>query len=377
MNKRRLYTPGPTPVPPDAVLAMAQPIDYHRGGTASALFRRCADGMKTVIGTESDVAIITSSGTGAMEAAVANLLSAGDKVIVVESGKFGERWREIAEAYGVEVVRVLVEWGASVDPGGVERELRRHPDARAVLATLCETSTGALHDVRALATLTQATETLLVVDAVSALGADDFHMDAWGVDAVVSCSQKGLMTPPGLAFLAMGPRAVDASRVAGLPRFYFDYAKYVGSLSKDTTPYTPGLSLLYGLDVAVASMLAEGMAAVFERHARMARATREAVRATGLSLFASSPANTLTSIQLPASLDGKALLKRLREDHGMVFAGGQAHLGGRIVRIAHLGWMDDYDALGAAAAFERALADMGVGVDLGAAARAAQVALAT
>jgi serine---pyruvate transaminase len=377
MKKRRLYTPGPTPVPPDAVLAMAQPIDYHRGEAASAVFRRCADGMKTVVGTASDVAIITSSGSGAMEAAVVNLLSLGDKAIVVESGKFGERWGEIADAYGIEVVRVAVEWGASVDPAAIEREMRRHPDARAVFATLCETSTGALHDIRALATLTQATDTLLVVDAVSALGADEFYMDAWGVDAVVSCSQKGLMTPPGLAFLAMGSRAVAASKDAGLPRFYFDYAKYVQSLSKDTTPYTPALSLLYGLDVAVGALLQEEMPAVFERHARMARATRAAARALGLSLFALSPANTLTSIRLPDHLDGKGLLTRLREAHGMIFAGGQAHLAGGIVRIAHLGWMDDYDALVAVASLERALVEMGAAAPSGAAVQAAQVALST
>ncbi len=376
MNKRRLYTPGPTPVPPDAALAMAQPIDYHRGEAASAVFRRCADGMKVVVGSEAEVAIVTSSGTGAMEAAVVNLLSAGDKAIVIESGKFGERWGEIAAAYGVETVHLTVEWGESVDPAAVDEALARHPGARAVLATLCETSTGALHDVRALATLTRATDTLLVVDAVSALGADEFYMDAWGVDAVVSCSQKGLMTPPGLAFLAIGPRAVAASSSAALPRFYFDYAKYVAGLSKDTTPYTPAMSLLYGLDIAVATMLREGMPAVFARHARMADATRAGVRAMGLSLLASTPANTLTSIRLPEGLDGKALVQRLSRDHGMVFAGGQGRLAGQIVRIAHLGWMDDYDALIAVAGLERALAEMGVEVATGSALQAAQAALA-
>lgn len=375
--KRRLYTPGPTPVPPQATLAMAQPIDYHRGEAASAVVRRCADALKTVFQTASDVAILTSSGTGAMESAIANLFSAGDTVVVVESGKFGERWAEIAAAYGLDVVRISVEWGESVDPATVEQELRRRPDARAVLATLCETSTGALHDIRALATLIRTTDTLLAVDAVSALGADEVRMDEWGVDALVSCSQKGLMTPPGLAFLALGPRALAAADSATLPRFYFDHARYVASLAKDAAPFTPAMSLLYGLDVALASMTHEGMDAVYARHARMARATREGVKAAGLSTFARVPANTLTSIRLPDAVDGKALLQRLRDAHGIVFAGGQAHLAGRIVRIAHLGWMDDYDALVAVAALERGLVDVGHPVAIGNAVQAAQLALAT
>jgi aspartate aminotransferase-like enzyme len=376
MMKRRLYTPGPTPIPPDAVVAMAQPIDYHRGADASELFRRCADRLKTVLATDSDVAILTSSGTGAMEAAVVNLLSAGDSVVVIESGKFGERWGEIADAYGLTAARISVEWGDSVDPAALERALRGHPDARAVFATLCETSTGALHDVRSLASITKSRDTLLIVDAVSALGADEIRMDAWGVDAVVSCSQKGLMTPPGLAFLAFGPRATEASRSAKLPKFYFDHAKYVASLANDTTPYTPAISLLYGLDAALAGMAREGMDAIYARHARMARATREGVKATGLAVFASSPANTLTSIRLPESFDGKELQRRLRDDHGMVFAGGQGRLAGRIVRIAHLGWMDEYDALTAVAALERGLADMGHDVSVGKGVQATQEALA-
>ncbi|MBT7809186.1 alanine--glyoxylate aminotransferase family protein, partial [Candidatus Poribacteria bacterium] len=269
MKKSRLYTPGPTPVPPQATLAMAQPIDYHRGEAASAVVRRCADALKTVFQTSSEVAILTSSGTGAMEAAVVNLLSAGDKVVVVESGKFGERWGEIADAYALDVVRIAVEWGESVGPAAVERELNRHADVRAVFATLCETSTGALHDIRALGELARCADALLVVDAVSALGADEMRMDEWAVDALVSCSQKGLMTPPGLAFLALGPRAVEASSSAALPKFYFDYGKYMANLAKDTTPYTPAISLLYGLDVALDSMMGEGIDAIYARHARI------------------------------------------------------------------------------------------------------------
>lgn len=376
MTKRRLYTPGPTRIPPAAALAMAQPIDYHRGEAAAALFRRCADSLKTVFQTDAEVAVLTSSGTGAMEAAVVNLLSPGDKVVVVESGKFGERWGEIADAYRLDIVRVAVEWGESVDPAAVERELRGHADARALFATLCETSTGALHDIRSLAALTQVRDTLLVVDAVSALGADEIRMDAWGVDALVSCSQKGLMTPPGLAFVGLGPRAVEASLSATLPKFYFDYGKYVASLTKNTTPYTPAISLLYGLDAALAGMVREGMDAIYTRHARMAHATREGVKALGLALFARVPANTLTSIRLPDGFDGKDLLRRLREDHGMVFAGGQAGLAGRVVRIAHLGWMDDYDALTAVAALERGLVEAGHEVSVGSGVQAAQQAFA-
>ena len=377
MIKRRLYTPGPTPIPPEAALAMAQPIDYHRSEEFRRIVGEIEDGLRYVYQTTSDVAVLASSGTGAMECAVVNLFSPGDTVIGIRSGKFGERWGELATAYGLDFVPIDLEWGQSVEPETVRRTLDAHPRAKGVLATLCETSTGALHDIESLGKIIESRDALLVVDAVSALGADEIRMDAWRVDALVSCSQKGLMTPPGLGFCSFGERALEASKTSRLPKYYFSYAKAIKSLGQNETPYTPAVSLLYGLHTALGMIRAEGIEAVWNRHARMARATVAAVKALGLTLFPTRPANTLTSIRVPEGFDGKALVRRIRSEQGAVFAGGQDHLAGKIVRIAHLGWMDDYDALVAVAALERGLLDSGWRVPAGVGVAAAQAALAS
>ncbi len=372
MKKSYLFTPGPTPIPPDALLAMAQPIDYHRSEDTVALIKDVLDKLKHVFQTENDVLFLTSSGTGAMEGAVANLLCRGDKVLVIRSGKFGERWAEICEAYGVEIIPIDVTWGDSVPPEIVESELTANPDVKAVFATLCETSTGALHDIEALARLTQSHPTLLVVDAVSALGADDLQMDNWGVDVVVSCSQKGLMTPPGLAFAALNGRAWKAVEQSDLPKYYLDFRKAHQRGLEGSVPYTPAITLLIGLQYALNHIWAEDIRNTISRHNRLAMATRSAVKAIGLPLFATSPANTLTSIRLPEEIDGKAFVKMMREKHGITYAGGQGELGGKIVRIAHLGWMNENDVIVAISAFERGLAEIGYDVPLGAGVTAAQ-----
>ncbi|MDE0485244.1 MAG: alanine--glyoxylate aminotransferase family protein [Candidatus Poribacteria bacterium] len=365
MKKSYLFTPGPTPIPPEPLLAMAQPIDYHRSEDAVALIKDVLEKLKHVFQTENDVLFLTSSGTGAMDGAVANLLCRGDKVLVIRSGKFGERWAEICEAYGVEVVPIDVRWGDSVTPEIVETKLTENPDVQAVFATLCETSTGALHDIEALARLTQSSPTLLVVDAVSALGADDLQMDNWGVDVVVSCSQKGLMTPPGLAFAALNERAWEAVDRSDLPKYYLDFRKAHQRGLEGSVPYTPAITLLVGLQYALNHICAEGIRNTISRHNRMAIATRNAVKAIGLPLFATSPANTLTSIRLPKEIDGKAFVKMMREKHGITYAGGQGDLGGKIVRIAHLGWMNESDVIVAISAFERGLAEIGYDISLG------------
>ena len=375
MNKHHLFTPGPTPIPPESLLAMAQPIDYHRSNATVVLIRDVLQKLKHVFQTENDVLFLTSSGTGAMEGAVANLLSHGDKVIVIRSGKFGERWGEICTAYGVEVIPIDVTWGHSVDPQNVESVLAVHPDVKAVFATLCETSTGALHDVEALAGLTRTRETLLVVDAVSALGADDLQMDNWGVDVVVSCSQKGLMTPPGLAFVALNQRAWKAVERSDLPKYYLDFRKAYESGLEGSVPYTPAVTLLTALQHALNRICAEGICSTIARHNRLALATRRAMKALGLSLFAASPANTLTAIRVPEAIDGKAFIKRMRETYGITYAGGQSQLSGKIVRIAHLGWMDANDVIVAISAFERGLVEMGSNIPLGAGVSAAQYSL--
>ena len=372
MKKNLLFTPGPTPIPPEALLAMAQPIDYHRSSTTAALIKDVLEKLKHVFQTENDVLFLTSSGTGAMEGAVANFLSRGEKAIVIQSGKFGERWGEICTAYGVEVIPIDVTWGNSVEPHIVESLLTEHPDVVAVFATLCETSTGALHDIEALARLTRIRPTLLVVDAVSALAADDLQMDNWGVDVVVSCSQKGLMTPPGLAFAALNQRAWDAVERSDLPKYYLDYRKAYESGLEGSVPYTPAVTLLTALQHALNRIYAEGIHNTIARHNRLALATRSAIKALGLPLFAASPANTLTSIWLPEAIDGKAFINLMRDKYGITYAGGQSQLSGKIVRIAHLGWMNETDIIVAISAFERGLVEIGYDIPLGAGVSAAQ-----
>ena len=372
MKKDLLFTPGPTPIPPEALLAMAQPIDYHRSSATVALIKDVLEKLKHVFQTENDVLFLTASGTGAMEGAVANLLSRNDKAIVIRSGKFGERWGEICNAYGVEVIPIDVSWGNSVDPQTVEGLLTEHTDVKAVFATLCETSTGALHDIEALAHLTRVRPTLLVVDAVSALGADDLQMDNWGVDVVVSCAQKGLMTPPGLAFAALNQRAWDAVERSNLPKYYLDYRKAYESGLEGSVPYTPAVTLLTALQCALNRIHKEGIRNTIARHKRLAFATRSAIKALGLPLFAAAPANTLTSIRLPAEIDGKAFIHLMRDTYGITYAGGQSQLSGKIVRIAHLGWMNENDVIVAISAFERGLVETGYAIPLGAGIAAAQ-----
>ena len=372
MKKKWLFTPGPTPIPPEALLAMAQPIDYHRSEDTVALIKDVLEKLKHVFQTENDVLFLTSSGTGAMEGAVANLLSRGDKVIVIRSGKFGERWGEICTAFGVEAIPIDVTYGNAVDPQAVETLLTQHPDVKAVYATLCETSTGVLHDIEALARLTRVRPTLLIVDAVSGLGADDLQMDNWGIDVVVSCSQKGLMTPPGLSVVALNQRAWDAVEHSDLPKYYFDFRKAFETGFQGSVPYTPAVTLLTALQCALNCICEEGIRNTIARHDRLATATRSAVKALGLSLFTASPANTVTSIRLPEEIDGKAFINLMRDKYGVTYAGGQSQLSGKIVRIAHLGWMNENDVIVAISAFERGLVEIGCSIPLGAGVTAAQ-----
>ena len=372
MKKHFLFTPGPTPIPPESLLAMASQIDYHRSVEAVLQIKDVSEKLKQVFQTQNDVLILTSSGTGAMESIVSNLLSRGDEVIVIRSGKFGERWGEICSAYGVDFFPIDFEWGNSVDPQMVADLLDKRPDAKAVFSTLCETSTGALHDIKSLGEITKHRSTLLVVDAVSALGADDLQMDSWGVDVVVSCSQKGLMTPPGLAFAALNQSAWETSENATLPKYYFDLRKAQRASWDGSTPYTPAITFITALQSALNRITTDGIRNVITRHACLAEATRSAVKAIGLNIFATNPANTLTSIRLHEQIDGVRFVKMMREKHGITFAGGQGKLRGKIIRIAHLGWMGEYDMVVAIAALERGLTEIGQEFPLGAGVSAAQ-----
>lgn len=370
LRKKRLFTPGPTPVPPEVLLAGAAPITHHRQAAFEAIFARVSDKLKEVFQTTSPVVMMAGSGTAALEASLVNTLSAGDKAVSICGGKFGQRWGQIGQAYGVDMKVIEVEWGAAVDPAQVEAALT--PDVKAVFATLHETSTTVLTDVKALAALTAKTDALLVVDAVSGLGADELRMDAWGVDVVVSGSQKALMMPPGLAFAAVGPKAQAAIKQSTLPKYYLDLGKALKSLEKNTTPYTPAVSLVIALETALDQILAMGMEAVWAHHRRLAAATRAGVQGMGMELFSQAPSNAATAIKLPESVDGGALHKKLRDEFNVTCAGGQEHLKGKIERIGHMGYYDQFDVVVVLSAVELALKEMGAPVRIGEGVAAAQ-----
>lgn len=370
--KNYLFAPGPTPIPTETLLTMASPIDYHRTSKSVEMLGNVTAKLKYVFQTKNEVIILTSSGTGAMEATVTNLLSSEDRVTVIRSGKFGERWGEICAAYGIQFDPINIEWGKSVDPQQIEDQLNRYPETKAVLATLCETSTGALHDIKSLGEIIQGRQTLLVVDAVSALCADDLQMDNWGVDAVISCSHKGLMTPPGLGLVSLSDQAWKAIESSDLPKFYFDLRQAQDAGNRGSTPYTPAITFVKALDQALDHIHQEKIENVLERHAYLAQATRSAVKAVGLELFAQDPANTLTSICLPNGIDGQVLLETIRNRYGVTYAGGQSKLKGKIIRIAHLGWACEHDMIVAISTLERGLAEAGYDLTLGAGLAAAQ-----
>lgn len=369
--KRYLLAPGPTPIPPEVLQAMAQPIIHHRAPEYEALFAEVRRDLRQLFQCQNEVLMFAASGTGAMEGAVVNTLSPGDPVMVVRGGKFGERWAEICEAYGVRVLPVDVPYGKSVDPAAVSAALQSQPGIKAVFATHSETSTGAVHDIQALAAIVRETPALLVVDAITSLGVMDLPMDAWGVDILVAGSQKALMLPPGLAFAALSDRAWAAVPGARLPKYYFNFAAERKAIEKNQSAYTPAVSLVVGLQESLRLILAEGLPNVFARHDRLARATRAGVQALGLELFAEHPGAACTAVKAPAGIDGGAIVKGFRK-RGITIAGGQGSMKGKIFRIAHMGYVDGFDVLTALGALELTLADLGYPVKLGEGVRAAQ-----
>lgn len=375
MKKRHLLAPGPTPVLPEALLAMARPIIYHRGPEYEALLARIREGLKYLFQTKNEVLLFTSSGTGGMESAVVNILSPGDRALVIRGGKFGERWGEICEAYGIHPHYIDVVWGRAVDPGLVQAALKAEPSTKAVFATHSESSTGVLHDVEALARIVRRTPTLLVVDAITSVGVVDLPMDAWGVDVVVSGSQKALMIPPGLSFCGVSDKAWGVVERSRLPKFYFDFRAERKSLEKNQNAFTPAVSLIVALHESLAAIRTEGLPAVFARHDRLARATRSGVAALGLELFAERPTPALTAVSVPPGVEASAIIKTLRTAHGITIAGGQTKVKGKIFRLAHLGYADDSDVIVCLSALERTLNDLGYPVKLGEGVRAAQEVL--
>jgi len=362
MRKIRLMAPGPTPVPEKVLLRMADTIIHHRTPQFQAVMKDVNIKLKKVFMTENPVITMSSSGTGAMETSVVNFLSAGDKAIVINSGKFGERFRDICKAYGIDCVTYDVESGKAADPAVVADLIKKNPDVKAVYGTLCETSTGVVSDIKAIGSLVAGTGAIFIVDAVSGLSADEFLPDKWGVDAVVSGSQKGLMLPPGLGFISISQKARKLMETSTLPKYYFSLKAALKSYEKDDTAWTPAVSLIMGLDLVLDLLLDEGMDNVLARHAKLAYVTREAVKAVGLELFAEKPSNAVTSVKVPQGVDGKALVKTMRDKEGITIAGGQSELAGKIFRIAHLGYMDQYDTIATIAAVEMVLAQQGYGI---------------
>ncbi|HWE25522.1 MAG TPA: alanine--glyoxylate aminotransferase family protein [Myxococcales bacterium] len=376
MKKIRLLTPGPTPVPERLSLRMAQPMIHHRSPEFEQVFARVREGLSWLFQSKEDVVQFAASGTGAMEAALVNFLRRGDEAIVVDAGKFGERWTKLAKSYGVNPVVLKVEWGHAVDPGAVEAALREHPNAKAVFVQANESSTGVKHPVERLARITRERSAILVVDAISALGAFDLPFDAWGIDVMVSGSQKALGLPPGLAFLAASEKAWKLNETADLPRFYFDLKRERDNQRKNQTAWTPAISLVLGLDESLQMFREEGLAACFERHERLARGARAGMQALGLELYAKAPSAAMTTVKVPEGIDSEKLVKQLFKQYGVKLVGGQDGAKGKIFRIAHLGYFDDFDMLVVVGAVERGLSDLGAKVDLGVGLAAAQKAMA-
>jgi aspartate aminotransferase-like enzyme len=379
-SKDYLMTAGPTPLPPAVSQVMAEPILYHRAPAFIEVYERVLERLKAVFKTESDVLTFAASGTGALESAVSNLVAPGDKVLVASCGKFGQRWAELGEAYGADLYQHEGEWGQRIEPDELEQALVRAGEGvRTVYTTQSETSTGVVNDVAALTEVAHRHGALICVDAVSGLGVVDLPTDSWGVDVVCSGSQKALMCPPGLAFAAVSDGALEAARGArarGARSYYFDWESTAKGQRKQPadSPFTPAVSLFRALDVALAMIERETLPAVFERHAVLGHATREAVKALGLELFGPDDenANVVTAVRVPEGVDGAAVPKLMRDRFRITIAGGQAQLKGKIVRIAHCGYYGAFDILSTVAALEMTLSELGAEVALGTGVAAAQ-----
>jgi len=374
MRKNHLLAPGPTPVPAKVLEAMARPLMHHRTSDFEVLFEEIRRGLSWLYQDKGDVITLAATGSGGMEACVANLTSPGELVMVVEGGKFGERWTEICRAYKMDPDVLSVEWGHSVDLDELHSRLsKRHH--RAVFVQASETSTGAKHDIEKLSKMVRGVspETLVVVDAITALGVYNFQPLEWGLDAVVTGSQKALMLPPGLAFVWLSERAWATAEKAKSPRFYFDLQIERKNQRKNTTAWTPAISLVYGLQVALKMMQKEGLENMFARHARLACGTRMAIQALGLEIFPKDLlSEAVTVISVPKGIDGNAIPKIMQRKQGVTIAGGQSKLSGKIFRIGHLGYVDESDILIAINGIENTLSFLGYPLEKGMALAAAQ-----
>ena len=340
-----LRIPGPTPCPDYVLEAMTKQMINHRGPEFRDMLLRTTENLKKVFQTENDLLILTGSGTGGMEAAVVNTLSPGDVVLSVSIGVFGDRFAQIAEAYGASVVRLTFPWGTAADPEAIRKALAENPQVKAVLVTHNETSTGVTNDMDAISKVVKEYDKLLLVDAISSLSSLPFHNDQWGCDVAISGSQKGYMVPPGLAFVSVSPRAWEAFKEAKMPRFYWDFGRAKTYLERGQNPWTPAVSVCFALDVALEAMMKEGMESIYHRHARVAQKARDGVKSLGLSIFAEErhASNTVTPVNVPTGVDASAILQQMQSEHQVVLAGGQGNLDGKIFRIGHLGYVTEED----------------------------------
>jgi len=359
-------TPGPSPVPSFVRESLGREIMHHRTEEFQNILSDVHKGLKRVFCTDNPVLILASSGTGAMEAAVSNLFSRNDKVITVNGGKFGERWTQIAKSFSLEVIELKLDWGTPLSKEILIKTLKENKGAKGVFTTLCETSTATVCDVKAMAEVTRENDALLIVDAVSGLGQDRLLTDSWGVDVVVSGSQKGFMLPPGLSFISLSKKAQAAISKSDLPKYYFNLSKALKSYEKNDTPFTPAVSLIVGLKEALELINFQGLEARWGRFEKMALATREAAKAMGLEIFSKNPSSSVTAICVPETIKSGQIVKILRKDYGLSIAGGQDQMKDKIIRIAHMGWINEQDLISCFSLLEKVLKDLGANFSLGA-----------
>lgn len=375
MQKPRLMTPGPAPVPEDVLLELARPVIHHRSAEAKQVIVECASGLKEVFQTNNDVMILTASGTGAMEAAAVNTVPRGGKALVLNAGHFAQRWLNICKAYGINAVSLDFEWGQPVDPKRVASALKEHPDTACVMGTLSETSTGTGHPVQEIGRVVAETDAVFAVDGISGVGAMECRTDDWGIDILCVGSQKALMLPPGLAFVAVSPKAWAKIDAFDAPAFYFNLKAARTKMADFDTPYTPAHTLILALRASLKRIQAEGIANVWKRHRRMSAACQAGVRALGLELFSAQPAEGLTAFRVPEGLKDTDIRSRLAQQFGITVVGGQAKLKGKIIRIGHMGYTDEIDVIAGLAALEMVLTELGFPVEPGRAITAAQQVL--
>ncbi len=374
MKRNLLLTPGPTHVPARLCAVLGKPIIHHRTPQFQAYLKEAMEGLQFVLQTKNEVYLMAASGTGAMEASVSSLVSEGDHVITVESGKFGERWTNLCKAFKAVPTVLEIPWGTAVTAADIEKALKADPSVKAVYVTLCETSTGAAPDLKAIGEVVKNSNAVLVVDAVSGLGVVDLKMDEWAIDVVASGSHKGFMLPPGLAFVAVSAKAKKLMETSTAPKFYFDLRKYAKVASKPDTPFTPAIGIVIALTESIRMIKEIGLEKLFAHFARLAGGVRAGAKGLGLKIYTheSARSNVLTAISLPESVDGGKVVKIMRDTYGISVAGGQGDLKGKIIRMAHMGALDEYDILTGLSCLEKVLKELGYKFELGAGVAAAQ-----